>query len=440
LSNERIPPQDIDAEQSILGSILQNAEALKKASQILQPEHFYVPRHRKIFAAVVDLYRRGEPVDLVTVPGELIVRRQLDDVGHRKYILDLTDSVVSFANIEDHCNIVAEMAAKRAIIDFANQLIDDSYDPESASRPLLVDMRQAITAIEDMRLQKLAVRTGQDMAETLSGMLDQVRINHMVGLRTGYGQLDNLLLGLQPSYFIVLAARPKMGKTALSLNIATKIAIRDLTPTLFISLEMGERSLVQRFATVMGGVSSYRLRQGNLRDYELTEVARASGDLAASKLYLADMKIGKLGQILELIERSVDRLGVKAVFLDYLGLIRHYSRSRENEVAEISQRLKGVTVEYDIPLIALAQLNRQAEGVIPQLGHLKDSGAIEADADQVIFIHRPKDKEGKLERRGKIIIAKARNERQGVVDFDFDGAKMRFSMIDRIHEQQDDEE
>jgi replicative DNA helicase len=432
---ERIPPQAIDAEQVVLGAALQNESACHTALNLLTPGHFYHRRHRKIFSAIVDLEKSGSPIDIVTVLTELQSRKQDADIGGRKYLMDLTDSVVTFVNTGDYCNTISDCACKNSTIEKLTEIIAQCYDPETKSLPILTDIETAVKDIRAMRLDKIPIRTGKDMAETLNYSIDHAKLTHITGYRTGYTMLDNLILGLQQGYFIILAARPSMGKTALALNITKHLAFSEKIPTLFISLETSELAIGRRFATIMGGVSSYRLRRGNLEDHELIAVAEITGTMSSSPFYLAERKVSELNQIVNLIERAVDQYGVKVVFIDYLQIIQHRSRSRNEEVMEISGKLQSLSHGLDIPIIALSQLSREADGQLPQLKHLRDSGAVEQDAAQVIFLHRDRDAKGQLKEDGLLMVAKAKDEKTGNIGFQFDGERMQFIMIDNNREE-----
>lgn len=430
-----IPPQAIEAEQSILGAALQNDEALKTALSMLTPKHFYLPKHQKIFSAILVIHQRGDKVDLLTVPARLVETREIVEVGGRRYLMDLTDTVVNFDNVDNHCRIITEAASKNAIIDFCSETINNCYDPSCLAKPTLEEMESAIKRIRNLRIENLPIRTGKDMAETLMEGMDTAKTTHLLGLRTGFEYLDRLLLGLQPGYLITVAGRPSMGKTAMAMNFANNICIKQKTPGLFISLEMGELSLVQRFASLIGGVSSYRFRRGELHDDEIVRVGEIAGMLSESPLTLADMAIASLGQISRLVDHCVEELGTRIVFLDYLQLVRLRGRSRNEEVGDITAELKRLARMYDITIVVLSQLSRAAEDVIPNLSHLRESGNIEQDSDQVIFLFRKRDPAGELERSGKIIIGKARNERTGIIDFQFEGRYMRFITTETKYEE-----
>jgi replicative DNA helicase len=437
---ERIPPQAIEAEQSVLGSILQNAEALNIGIEMLKEEYFYLPRHRKIFAAIRKLYENSSAIDLLTVPEELTNRGQLDDVGGRKYILDLSDSVVNFANIEDHARLVIEAAVKNQLINESSEIISRCYDLGNNADDLLDYAERKIFAIKEESLKGDFVPLRTILPQTFEQIEEYAkREGHVTGMPTGYPDLDSLTAGFQKSDLIIIAGRPSMGKTAFALNIAENAAVNRGVPVIIFSLEMAKEQLAQRLLCSRARISAHQMRTGRIADHQWTNLSIAVGPLSEAPIFLDDSATLTVMEIRAKARRMKLKYDIGLILIDYLQLMKGQKNpeSRQQEITYISQSLKALARELKVPVVALSQLSRQVEmrgrDSRPQLSDLRESGALEQDADVVIFIHRQRDDDGSLGGAAEIIIGKQRNGPTGTINLHFVKDYARFEMADVYH-------
>ena len=436
-TNERIPPQAIEAEQSVLGSILQNTEALHVGMEMLKDDYFYLPKHRKIFAAIRKVYEDSNAIDLLTIPDELIKRGQLDEVGGRRYLMDLTDTVVNFANIEDHARIVIEAAVKNHLINDCSHIINRCYDPGNNADDLLDYAERKIFAIKDESLKGDFVALRNILPQTFEEIEEYAkREGHVTGLPTGYPELDSLTAGFQKSDLIIIAGRPSMGKTAFALNIAENAAVNRGIPIIIFSLEMAKEQLAQRLLCSRARISSHQMRTGRIADHQWTNLSIAVGPLSEAPIFLDDSPSLTVMEIRAKARRMKLKHDVGLILIDYMQLVRGQKspESRQQEITYISQSLKALARELKVPVVALSQLSRQVEmrgkDSRPQLSDLRESGAIEQDADLVIFIHRQRDDDGSLGSVAEIIIGKQRNGPTGVITLHFVKDYARFELTD----------
>jgi replicative DNA helicase len=446
---ERIPPQSIEAEQSVLGSILQNSEALNVAIEMLKEEYFYLPRHRRIFAAVKKLYESSSAVDLITLSAEMSNQGLLDEIGGRRYLMDLTDSVVTFSNIEDHCRLVIEAAIKNQLINNCSEIINRSYDTTVEADNLLDYAESRIFNIKEGSL-KGEIFHLKPILETALRQIEEYsnRSGYLTGVPSGYPNLDEMTSGFQPSELIIIAARPSMGKTAFALNIADYVAIEKGTPVCIFSLEMAKEALAQRLLCSRARISAHHMKTGRLADHQWTNLSIAAGPLSEAPIYLDDSASLSVLEIRAKARRMKHRYNIGLIIVDYLQLVKGQKNveSRQQEISYISQSLKSLARELKIPVIALSQLSRQIEmrgpDARPKLSDLRESGAIEQDADMVVFIHRPPsknedDKEFTPDNLpgsvAEIIIGKQRNGPTGIISLAFVKDFARFDMLDIHH-------
>jgi replicative DNA helicase len=438
--NERIPPQAIETEQSVLGAILQNTPALHVAIEQLKEEYFYLPKHRKIFAAIVKLYETSGAIDLITVPTELNNRGQLDEIGGRRYLMDLTDSVVTFDNIDDHCRIIIEAAVKNQLINDSSAVINRCYDTGASADELLDFAERKIFAIKEDSLKGDFVALKNILPQTFEQIEEYAkREGHVTGVATGYPDLDGLTAGFQNSDLVIIAGRPSMGKTAFALNVAENVAVTRAVPVIIFSLEMAKEQLAQRLLCSRARISAHQMRTGRIADHQWTNLSIAVGPLSEAPIFIDDSASLSVMEIRAKARRMKLKHDIGLILIDYMQLVRGQKNpeSRQQEITYISQSLKALARELKVPVVALSQLSRQVElrgkEAKPQLSDLRESGAIEQDADLVLFIHRTRDDEGSLSSNAEIIIGKQRNGPTGVVSLVFVKDYARFELQDVFH-------
>ncbi len=426
-SSHKIPPQNIEAEQSVLGGILIENEAINRVMEILTPDDFYRDNHRKIYTALIDLSERDEPADLITITNELRKRGELDGIGGASYIASLIDSVPTAANIEYYARIVREKAILRKLIETSTEIITQSYQDRGDVDSFLDEAEKSIFEISERRVRP----SFYSIREVVKTSLDAIsklyeRKELITGVPSGFKELDKMTAGFQPSDLIIVAGRPSMGKTAFCLNIAQYAAVERKIPVAIFSLEMSKEQLVIRMLCAQSQVEGTRLRTGFLHESDWTKLTLAAGTLYEAPIFIDDTAALSVLELRAKARRlkADHRLGL--IVIDYLQLMkgRAKAENRQQEISEISRSLKALAKELDIPVIAVSQLSRKPEerhGNRPQLSDLRESGAIEQDADVILFVfreevyNRQEDNQGKAE----IIIGKQRNGPIGKVDLAF---------------------
>jgi replicative DNA helicase len=431
---DRLPPQSPDAERSVLGSMLRDNGVIGDVLQIVREENFYLDAHRKIYKGIIDLYDRGHPVDLVMLAELLKEQKHIEDVGGYGYLGELWDAAPTAANAEYYSRIVRDKAIVRHLIHASTEILRDSYDQVMPADELLEAAERKVLDIAQMGI------TGQTyiLEEVLREAYDRIDKRHtqdqwsISGLPTGFVDLDEKTAGLQNSELIVIAARPSVGKTAFALNLARHIAVEDNRPVFFVSLEQSRIELAERLLCGQARVDSHKLRRGNLSSDDMDKLIAAGGILKSAKLFIDDTPGQGMLRIAANARRLKLRHSIKVVFIDYLQLIEPDNRrdSRQEQVAGISRRLKHLARELQIPVVALAQVNRSSEDRQehkPRLADLRESGAIEQDADTVMLLHRPEMYEpGQHEGTVEVMIAKQRNGPTGEITVTFLKQFMRF--------------
>jgi len=421
--SERIPPQAIEVEQAVLGAMLLQKEAIGKAIEIIDKDCFYRDDHQKIFETLVHLYDENQPVDIITVSEELTSRKQLDKVGGRMYLLELTEKIATTANIEYHCNIVLEKSTLRKLINTSTQIVSQCYDATQDVDDLLDRAEQGIFSISEKRIKEGFIPLGDLLPHTFESIEEYQKKGGMItGIPTGFFELDYLTGGLQKSDLIVVASRPSMGKTSLCLTIAEHVAIEAKVPVGVFSLEMAKSQLAQRMLCSRARFSTHKMRTGKLGDHEYSNLAMAVGPLSEAKIFIDDTPSIGILQLRAKSRRLKAQHDVGLIIVDYLQLMQgpRSAESRQQEISMISRSLKGLAKELDVPVIAVSQLSRKVEDrggeKRPMLADLRESGAIEQDADVVMFIYRPelykieKFRDGTpTEGLAEIIISKHRN-------------------------------
>ena len=437
---EKNLPHNLDAERSILGSIILENRALSMAQEILREEDFYRESHRKIYRVMGSLTERSAVIDLITLKNELQRAGDLDSVGGPAYISSLVDGVPRSSNVEHYARIVKEKAILRSLIDAGNRIIHLCYEGEGAADDLLDEAQKQIFAIAEGNLRSGFVPV-RDVASPTLEYIDRLheRKELVTGVPTGYERLDELTSGLQNSDLIVLAARPSMGKTALALNIAQHVAIKAGRTVGVFSLEMAKEQLFLRMLCGQARVDSHRLRTGRLGKEEWTRLTLAFGELTEARIFIDDTPGLSIFEMRAKSRRLKAERGLDLVVVDYLQLMRGRSRyeNRTQEVSDISRSLKGLAKELGVPVIALSQLSRAPEqgggDHRPQLSHLRESGAIEQDADVVLFIFREEVYRPAEDNRGvaEVIIGKQRNGPSGdIVQLAFIKEYTRFENLE----------
>ncbi len=435
----RISPHNLDAEESLIGAMLLSRDAIASALERCGASDFYKPSHAQIFSSITSIFNRGEPVDAVTVADELRRAGVIDDIGGAAVLVGLQSNTPAISNASRYAGIVEEHALLRRLIGVANEIAELGYSlPE--------DVTAAVDKAESMVFEVAQRRTVDSVAQIsdlLGATLDRLeqlvdRGEEITGVPTGFTDLDRLTAGLQPSNLVVIGARPSMGKTALALTAATYAAMNGL-PVLFFSLEMSHLELAQRVLSSEARVDATRMRNGRLLDSDYTKITNAISRLGSAPLHIDDNPNVTVMDIRARARRMKSREGLGLVVIDYLQLMsgRGSAESRQVEISEISRGLKILARELDIPVIALSQLSRSLESRAdkrPMLADLRESGAIEQDADVVMFIYRDEKYEPETEKRGsaEIIIAKHRSGPTGTVELAFVENYARFANMARV--------
>ncbi len=437
--NIRIPPQNIESEMALLGSIMLRPEALVEIMDILRPEAFYVDKHKTIFEAMVHLYEKREPIDLLTLSSKLKESVDLDRIGGMSYLTEIVNTVPSSSNAEHYATIVQKKHTMRRLIEAAEHIAKIGYDEENEIEDLLDRAEKKIYEVTSKNLSGKYVEMKDVLGEAME-RLDRIHKTKGVlrGVPTGFKDLDSKLSGLQNSDLIILAARPSVGKTSLALDIARNAAIRHNVPTAIFSLEMSTQQLVDRMLSAESRVDAWRLRTGKLDLESEFEQIRASLDpLSKAPLYIDDQAGNNILKIRSVVRRLKHEKNLGLVIVDYLQLMLPvHTKGGDNlvqQITEISHSLKQLAKEFNIPVLALSQLSRAVEqrGGKPRLSDLRDSGSIEQDADVVIFIHREANEEGGGKKQNaEILIEKHRNGPTGKIDLIFDADKSSFLPVD----------
>lgn len=439
---QRIPPQNVEAEQAVLGAMLLSHDAVIVAMEKLQSQDFYRDVHRIIFEAMEHLHRENKEIDVITLPDELKRMKKLDDVGGLEYVLNLPNLVGSAANIEYYANIVAEKALARNLISTCTELTTEAYDGQKETEALLDDAERRILHLSDTKNRGDFASVGAVVEVTLDKITKLYENKAgLTGLPTGFRDLDRMTSGLQPSDLILVAARPSMGKTAFTLNIAQNVGVRQHKTVAFFSLEMSQEQLVQRLLCQIAHIDSQKLRTGQLNsDEEWTRLTDACDKLYESPIYIDDTPGISVAEMRSKARRLKSEHGLDLIIVDYLQLMQgRNAESRQQEISEISRSLKALARELKVPLIALSQLSRSVESrqdKRPMLSDLRESGALEQDADIVSFLYREDyyDKETENQHITEVILAKHRNGPVGSVKLYFKNEFTLFLNLDTQHE------
>lgn len=436
---ERTPPHNNEAEQSVIGAIFLEPQALITASEILLPEDFYRIAHKKIFETMLVLSDRGQPVDLVTIAEELKVKNELEDVGGISYITELANAVPTAANIVYYANIVEEKSLLRRLIRVATDIVEDGYTREDEVEALLGEAEKKMMEVSNRKNAGDFRHIKDVLVETYDNIeLLHTRKGEVTGIPTGFRDLDKITAGFQRNDLIIVAARPSVGKTAFALNVAQNVATKTDENVAIFSLEMGAEQLVMRMLCAEGNIDAQVLRTGNLEADDWRKLTMAMGSLSNAGIFIDDSPGIRINEIRSKCRRLQQEHGLGMIMIDYLQLIMGSGRgsdNRQQEVSEISRSLKALARELKIPVIALSQLSRgveQRQDKRPMMSDLRESGSIEQDADIVSFLYREDyyDKETEMQNMIEIIIAKQRNGPTGTVTLAFAKEYNKFLNID----------
>ncbi len=440
----KVPPQSLDAEMSLLGAVLIDEEVLADASEHVGAEDFYDKRHTTIFGAMMRLYERHKPVDLLTLTDELQKKDQLAEVGGSAYLTELTNYVPTAAHASSYAEIVAQKAVRRRLIKASADISQLGFDENTTTQELLEKAEAELFSVSDQSLKQDLV----SLESILTDSFDRIEELHrnkgqLRGIRTGYRDLDTMTAGLQRSDLIIIAARPAMGKTTLVTNLAYNVATIEKKPVLFFSLEMSKEQLTDRMLADASGVDSWNIRTGNLSDDDWAKLSEAMGEMAEAPIFIDDTPGLSVLEMRTKARRAMHDQQLGLVIVDYLQLMQangNHNGNRVQEVSEISRGLKLIARELNVPVIALSQLSRSVESrtpPVPQLADLRESGSIEQDADIVSFIYRPgyyEPDNPEFQNITDLIIAKHRNGPVGKIQLYFHPERLRFMSLDRHHD------
>ena len=448
LDAARIPPQALDAERSVLGAMLLSRDAIATAIQNLQEQAFYKDAHRKIWRVIIDLFDGSTPVDMVTLVEELKKRREIEAVGGVTYLTTLDQFIATPANVEHYCRVVHEKAILRRLIEVGTEIVGEAFDGREEPSHLLDRAEQQIFAISDERLRTGFLPMRSLVLQGYSAIEEyRQRKVHVTGVPSGFYDLDEMTAGFQKADFVVIAGRPSMGKTSFAMNIADYVAVRargkERQTVAVFSLEMSKESLVQRLLCSLAKVDIHKVRRGYASAAEYKALQAAAAQLHEAPIYIDDTAAISILEMRAKARRLVSEQPLGMIVVDYLQLIRgpNNAENRQQEISSISRSLKALAKELQVPVLALSQLSRAVEtrggNKRPMLSDLRESGAIEQDADVVLFVYRPEVYEtdpSKMDGKAEIIIAKQRNGPTGSVDLAFLKECTRFESLRDVPE------
>lgn len=435
----KVPPHNLEAEQAVLGGVFQSNTIFHELVDIVEADDFYSPAHRTIFQAFIDLYNQQKPIDLITVADYMSAADSLDVVGGPVYLAELADSVISTANAKYHAKIVHDKSILRRLINASSEIITNCFEAQDVdellgeSEKAIFNIAQSQAAANQLDSRRLLDRVFEDLTAKYENK------SSITGIATHYHEFDNMTAGLQNSDLIIMAGRPSMGKTAFALNVALRSAARSEVPTVIFSLEMSMEQLMTRLLAVQGQVGLQNLRKGYLDDQDWSRLYEAGDVLARAPLFIDDTPALSTLELQARCRRLKAEHGLGLIIIDYLQLMRASQRtdSREQEISEISRSLKALAKELNVPVIALSQLNRKVEERTdkrPMMSDLRESGAIEQDADIIIFLYRDaaynKSEDNPLKNHAEIIIAKQRNGPVGKCELFFKKEYTLFENMD----------
>lgn len=435
----KIPPHNNEAEVSIIGAILIDKDAIVNVAEFLRPEHFYNPNHGAIFESLLELYEERQPIDLITLKERLKNKKLIQRIGGAGYLTELVSSVPTAAHIEQYAKIVKDNYTKRELISSASKITDEAFDDGAQAAEILDRAEQSIFSLSQKHLRQGFIPVKETLAESFD-RLDELhkQVGGLRGVPTGFKDLDSTLAGMQNSNLIILAARPGVGKTAFALNILQHVASKGNMPAGFFSLEMSKEELVDRLLVSQADIDAWKLKTGRLDEDDFSRLSEAMGALAEAPLFIDDTPALSVLEMRTKARRLMAEHGLRFLVVDYLQLMRSAKArdSRVWEVSEISQGLKNLARELKIPILALSQLNRAVEQRgkhRPQLADLRESGAIEQDADVVMFLWREDDDDME---NVELEVAKHRNGPLRRLKLRFRGDRIKFYNVDSKREKE----
>ncbi|MGO8694549.1 MAG: replicative DNA helicase [Rectinemataceae bacterium] len=438
---DKVPPHNAEAEQACLGAVLLDPDAVQNVLRFLRPDDFYVNANREVFAGVISLYEKGQKADLITLTDELRLLGTLDRVGGPGYIANLTSVTPSSANVEYYARIVQESSIRRNLLRLSADIRAKAFDDSVESGVVLDEAQARIFEITQNR-QAVSYKSVKELLPETIKTIERLFKNKSAytGIPSGLPDLDSMTSGFQDSEFIVIGARPSVGKTALAMSMAAHIAVRERIPCAFFSLEMADMAIMQRLISSEARISSEMIRSGLIKPSDFNALMEAAGRIYEAPLYIIDMPNLKLLDLRTMARRLRSERDVKIIFVDYLTLVTHENADlpRWEQIASISRSLKALARELRIPVVALSQLKREAEGKQPTLADLRESGSIEQDADLILFLHREREQDKTKEERSavietELIISKQRNGPVGKVSIAFIPKYTRFESIEKRH-------
>jgi len=434
----KVPPHSEEAEKSVLGSMLIDADAIVTVTGMVQATDFYIGIHELIYESMLVLYDERKPIDIVTLTAQ-IKKQKMHDKVNQSYLVELLNAVPTAANVEHYANIIKELSTKRHLIHLGTEIAQDSFDEKKELKETLEHAESSIFAISQGNIKGGFV----PIKQTLAGSFDRIdELNKsgggLRGIASGFTDLDKLLAGMQPANLIILAARPGQGKTAMAMNLAQYVAVEARVPIGIFSLEMSQEELVDRLLVGQADIDAWKLKTGNLSSNDFAKLSEAMGVLADSPIFIDDTPGITINEIRSKARRLQMEHNIGMLVVDYLQLVDPGRKvdNRVQEVGIVSTGLKNLARELKIPVLALSQLSRSVESRgdrKPQLSDLRESGSIEQDADVVMFIYRPDEQTGTT-MQAKLLIAKHRNGATGEVDLLFRGDRIKFYGIDKTHE------
>ncbi len=439
---EKLPPQNLEAEQSVLGALLIDKDAIIKVADVVAGDDFYKDAHQMIFEAMLELYEKREPIDVLSLANQLEANKQLEVIGGRTYLATLANAVPTASHVVNYAQIVQKKATLRRLLNVAARITEYGYDETEGIEQLLDKAEQAIFGVSQKYLKQNFVPIKSILTEAFDRIDELHRESGKLrGIPTGFTDIDGLLAGLQKSDLVILAARPSVGKTTFALDIARQVAIKAKVPVGIFSLEMSKEQLIDRFLCAEAGVDLWRMRTGKLStDEDFASIGNAMGILSEAPIYIDDSASANIMEIRTKARRLQSEHNLGLIVIDYLQLMQGSTGTdnRVQEISEITRALKAIARELNVPLLVLSQLSRAVESrtpPIPKLADLRESGSIEQDADVVMFIYREamykKDIDPTRKNIAQIMIAKHRNGPTGEVSLYFDENRVSFRSLDK---------
>lgn len=440
------PPQNIDAEASLIGSVLIDSDAITSIADIVKPADFFDKKHQRIFAAIMQLYEKRKPIDVLTLTNQLQENGELSEIGGASYLTELANMVPTATNVEHYAEIVKSKSVRRGLIQTTQELVNLGYDEAKPIQDIIEEAETKLFKVSQRHVSQDISSLESILSESFE-RLDELHKDSgkIRGISTGFIDLDNVLAGLQKSDLLILAARPSMGKSAFAMNIAHNVAVSEKKAVLFFSLEMSKEQLVDRLLADEAEIDAWKIRTGNLNDEDFEKLGQAMGTLSEAPMYIDDTPGISVMEMRTKARREAHQHELGLIIIDYLQLMSGGSRyatsdNRVQEISEISRGLKAIARELNVPVIALSQLSRTVEQrhpQIPQLSDLRESGSIEQDADVVMFIYREEYYNPETDRQhiADILIKKHRNGPTGKIELFFNHEQVAFRNLDTKHEE-----